>query len=172
MVFWSRCWYFSFHLLSSQWRSEGLERFCFKRCSSSGMTLWRCVYNLREQIMEVNKLYLNKLCCMAHERAVQACVPKAASGQAGSQICISTKFPSWDINPGRNQPQCILHSARCIEFNTRIEQMRPPRIFFLFFFSQYCHETVFQRYTSTLLLFFKTKISKGVFRKSWGVNPP
>lgn len=53
--------------------------------------------------MEADKLYLNKLLCMASGRGVQAHVPKAVSERTGSQIHFSSELLSWDINLGRNQ---------------------------------------------------------------------
>lgn len=81
----------------------GLLLYFVLSCSGSGMHPWRCIYSLREQPTEVDKLNLNNLDCITPQRAMQAHAPKAVAKQAGSQIHFSSDFPSWDINLCRNQ---------------------------------------------------------------------
>jgi len=91
-----------------------------------------CLQLKRADFTKINKLYSNNLCCMAYENSGSH-GPRAASEHAGSQLHISAKFPSWDINIGRNQPQSILHRAQCSKFNTPELSKGHPDHFFHYY---------------------------------------
>lgn len=79
------------------------------------MTPWRCVFTTQEIRLYKDKQALFKQAVLyGIWKDSGGHGSKAASEQDGTQIHISGKFPSWDINIGKNQSQSILHSAQCI----------------------------------------------------------